>query len=563
MTHLRSFSMPQILFVAFLAALGVWFMSDVAFAQAFSGPVGSAGNFSCNGTSATGHLYDSGASCPTTITKNNIFSFLVCNMEQLSSNLMGQMFCGMVSALTPAVMSVLVLSVLFFGISFTIGIIPMQAKEFLVYLIKFACVFVFATKSDYLIGVAYKTLITGMRDGVAIAVSALFNDSQANGYASGSGSGMYGHLDAILGKAMSFATDYISTPNDGNHNADMCKNAVFAGLAIMAIVFPPLFYIALMIVFKVALTFLRAVFGYVYALVGIAFLLTLAPFFLSFYLFQSTRPFFERWIGYLISFSLQMVLVFSFLSFVLSIDIRHISDSLPGIVMYNADAKETTAYRLPWQYCTLCKFKVVSKDNPNGEPMKANDPNFISKGKMVCADNPPKPIEIGDELSPIPKKDSSGQLIGKNGGPVSETNPQAYEMPSNSTALNNLFTFATKGLMSLFVLAYLVDALLTYSAAIAQILASAGAAYAPQLGGGFSRAAKFDVPGIEIIESAEKRFTAAYSKENNAISATSAGLKKAFEGMVLGDRQSDGTIKEGTGMFGTFAQWLSDPKNHQ
>ena len=557
MMHRRKLTMSHLLFVAFLAMLGVWVMGDIAFAasETLSGPVGSAGNFSCSGTSAVGHLYDSGVSCPTTITKNNIFSFLICNMEQLSSNLMGQMFCGMISDLAPAVMNVLLLSVIFFGISFTIGLVPLQAKEFLVYLIKFACVFIFATKSDYLIGIGYKTLITGVRDGVATAVGALYPNPLAGAnpaavVANHNGAEMYGYLDAFLGKAMSFATDYVGVPHDGAHNADLCKNAIFAALAIMAVVFPPLFYISVMIIFKVVLTFLRAVFGYVYALVGIAFLLTLAPFFLSFYLFRTTRPFFEKWIGYLISMTLQMVIVFAFLSFTLSIDVKHISQGLPNIVMYHDAPTETTAFRFPWQYCTLCKFKVVSKDNPNGPPMNADNPDFISKGQMVCADNPPVAIEPGDELSPKQVTDAQGH--------------KSYQMPGNDKAFNNLFNFVTRGLLSLFVLAYLVDALLSYSASLAQMLASAGAMYAPQLGGGyaFSTHPKLDIPGSTLVDRAAEQFTEGYSMGSNTIQSTAQGVRQTFEGMVLGRTTNpDGTTSpaEGGGIMGSFANWLSNP----
>ena len=543
-----------------------------------AGPVGSAGNFSCSGSSATGHLYSSGVSCPATITKNNIFTFLICNMEQLSSNLMGQMFCGMIHDLTPAVMSVLVLSVLFFGISFTIGIVPMQAKEFMVYLLKFACVFIFATKADYLVNFGYKILITGVRDGVATAVSALYPNPLASAnaaavVAAGNGAEMYGYLDKFLGKAMSFATDYVGVPKDGTRDGELCKNAVFAGLAIMAIVFPPIFYIAIMILFKVALTFLRAIFGYVYALVGIAFLLTLAPFFLSFYLFKSTRPFFEKWIGYLISMTLQMVIVFAFLAFILTIDVKHISDSLPNIIMYSDQNKpETTSFRFPWDYCTLCRFKVVDR-NPDGTasntPFSGNSAELISKGMMVCVldkDGKKVPIGPGDELSPVKKlgPDNKTPLLKDPTKPADEKN-YVYEMPS-STNMNNLFSFATKGLLSLFVLAFLVDALLSYTASLAQMLASAGAMYTPQLGGGYARYPVMDVPGSTLIENAGEKFREGYQMGSNTIEATSQGLKDSFEGMVMGTRtrtDAQGNVTttpaDGGGIAGSFAAWLSNP----
>jgi hypothetical protein len=294
-------------------------------------------------------------------------------------------------------------------------------------------------------------------------------------------------------------------------------------------------------------------------------LLTLAPFFLSFYLFKSTRPFFEKWIGYLISMTLQMVIVFAFLAFILTIDVKHISDSLPNIIMYNDDSKpETTSFRFPWDYCTLCKFTVVDR-NPDGTasntPFSGNSAELITKGMMVCIHNPPEAIKLGEGFDPVPKKDASGNRVGRNGGPVTPSNPQAYEMPS-STAMNNLFSFASKGLLSLFVLAFLVDALLSYTASLAQMLSSAGAMYTPQLGGGYARYPVADVPGSTLIENAGEQFREGYQMGSNTIEATSQGLKDSFEGMVMGTRTNpDGSISqvEGGGITGSFAAWLSNP----
>ena len=554
---IRSLNLTQLLFLVFAAAVGMWLMTDAAFAQA----AGSAGNFSCNGASAQGHLYDSGVSCPATISKDNIFSFLICNMEQLSSNLMGQMFCGMITDLKPAVMAVLVLSVVFFGISFTIGLIPLQAKDFMGYLIKFACVFIFATQSDYLIGFGYKILITGVRDGVAVAVSGLYPNPLAADHVS-NGADMYGYLDKFLGKAISFATDYVGIKKDGTNNAALCNNALFAAMAIMAVAFPPIFYIGVMIIFKITLTFLRAVFGYVYALVGIAFLLTLSPFFLSFFLFKATRSFFEKWIGYLISMSLQMVIVFAFLSFVLTIDVTHVSEGLPKIVMYNdKDQPESTIFRFPWKYCTLCKFKVVSKDNPTGPEITKDSPDFIAKGMLVCK-NPPEPIKPGEGFDPVPKKDPiTGKPVLKDPAGPNDKSNYVYTMPDSSDKLDNLFNFATKGLLSLFVLAYLVDALLSYTAYFAHMLSSAGAMFAPQLGGGYTYGsrARFDIPGSTIIDKAGEDFTKGYQLGvndkggANTISATTQGVSNMFTHMVTGKPG------EGGGVMGSFANWISNP----
>src|SRR5690606_29030122 len=102
--------------------------------HAFAQADGVAGNFSCMGGQAMGTLYSPGFSCPTTLEFDNLFSFLVCNMEELSSNLLGHMFCGMTYMLEPAVTAAVTLAAIFFGIGFTIGVIPATAREFQAFL---------------------------------------------------------------------------------------------------------------------------------------------------------------------------------------------------------------------------------------------------------------------------------------------------------------------------------------------------------------------------------------------------------------------------------------------
>ena len=78
-----------------LSLLGLMCMALLLTASdAFAQSAGSVGTFSCSGSQAQGSLYTVGASCPTKLEFDHLFSFLVCNMEELSTNLMGNMFCG-------------------------------------------------------------------------------------------------------------------------------------------------------------------------------------------------------------------------------------------------------------------------------------------------------------------------------------------------------------------------------------------------------------------------------------------------------------------------------------
>lgn len=519
--------------IAMLALLML--LTVTAQAQGMTGT----GNFSCSGGTASGDLLNSGATCPTTLRFDNVFSFLVCNIEQLSSDLMGGMFCGMISRLTPLVTGVVTLAVLFFGMGFTIGVIPATAREFQKFLIKMAFVIAFATQADLLIGIVYRFLIGGTREGVAITLSGL-NDGTEDG------ASMYAHLDAFLSAVMHMATDYVGGKWDGTNNP--CQNAIFAAMAIMAVAFPPLAYFFIIILVRIAMTFFRAVFGYLYSIVAIAFMLTLAPIFLSLSLFKATSNFFDKWVGYLASFSLQMILVFAFLSFVVSMDFKNMSSGLSDIVVPQQETTETTSFRLPWKYCTLCEFQVV--DRTSGTVLAEGDANFISNGKLQCKDNPPKPISV-----------------------LTTTSPKEGSTPDKKV-LGTLLKFASTGLLSLLVLAFIVDGVLAIIPQLAQKLAGgAGAPYAPQMGGGDPRggSAVVHIPGESMLESFGRGFNTGYSMAGGStVGRTAEGVRRGMAQMVYGALDKDGNPLERTeanekyfaqdpGLAGTLRRFLINP----
>lgn len=528
-------SHPLSLCLAFLSAMfGVVLFADPAFAQA----IGSVGSFSCSGGKAVGTMYDSGTSCPTAMNFQNIFSFLVCNMEQLSSNLLGNMYCGMITAMIPAVTAVLTLSVVIFGLAFTIGVIPATARDFQLFLIKIAFVYTFATQADFLIGIGYRFLVGGVQSGVAVALTAYFPKSGG-----GTPADLYRMLDGFLAQAIHYAVDYMKATNV----ADSCKNAIFSVIAVMAVAFPMMSYLALLIIAKIALTFLRSVFAYIYALVGIAFLLTLAPFFLSFFLFRQTRPLFDKWVGYMVSFTLQIILLFTFLVFVLSIDISSITSSFTDIIMPLQQSPAGATFVLPWKYCTICEFKAV--DKTTGAEINPNDyKGFIQTAKLICKDNPPKPIPITAAVSP-------------QGGAGT---------PPDKAVINSLLKFTFAGLMSLFILAYVVDTLLRYIPSIAQSLGGGlGAAYAPQLGGGQSPrgVATTDIPLLgddqghrghggflnEFADGFQRGYVTGTVTPDAFIRGVTAGAEQAMLGQAVGQGRRQG------GLGQSFMDWLSNP----
>lgn len=523
-------------FGLFLITIAYFIMADPAFAQAGGG----GGGFRCVDGHSEGTLYDAAMECPTTMKMSNVFSFLVCNMERLAGNLLGEMYCGIMVDLIPGVIGMLTLATLFFGIGFTMGVIPATARDFQMFLLKIVCIFVFATQADIIIGVGYNLLITGLREGTAIGISVMYPDDVKSAGGTVTGIDVYRFLDRFLAQAMHFATDYVGAKWDEDNNP--CQNAVFAVMAIMAVAFPPVFFIGVMIIFRVCITFLRAIFGYLYSIVGIVFLLTLSPFFLSFYLFKQTRPFFDKWVGYLVTFSLQMVILFAFLGFILSIDVKHISGSLVDIIMPVKENLESTTMRAPWQYCTICDFKVVDKDGNDVKDDQYGKGIITEEGKLVCKD-PKTPIRIlSASAAPKGSKDADA-------GGVDSKEVQGA-----------LMKFAAFGLVSLLLLAYLVEYLLNYVAALASFLAGGmGASYAPQLGGGqvIGQKISMDMPGGDLADTFERGFTAGYTKDmgKTSIYSTAEGFKEAASWLVTGGPNPN----RDPGLVTTFTNFIMNP----
>lgn len=557
--------------VAGCLALCVWLlMQDPALAQAAGAGAGDAGSFQCTANGrGSGQLFVSNAACPTQISTDHLFSFLVCNMEKLSSNLLGNMFCGVVTKLSPVVTAALTLATALFGIGFTIGVVPATAREFGVYLLKFACVTAFATEADLLVNVGYRFFISGIRDGISLALANFPG-------ASNSAADVYAQLDGVVKQVIDYATaNVISPPKTGDaaaqaaFSATFCKNAIFSALAIMGVAFPAIFFMGLLLMTKIALTFLRAVFGYVYALVGIAFLMVLAPFFITFSLFRQTRAFFDKWLGYMASFALQIIILFAFLSFILSLNVSGVAGSLPSIVIADTSVHETTAFRMPWEYCTLCEFDVV--DGTTGAPISASANNGGADANSVALN---KKLQC--------RKDANGNPI-----PISATTAIDADTNSNSGSpgspnkkiLNDLMGFTITGLMSLVVLAYVVEALLSNVAQLAQVLAGGigGATFAPQLGDSYNRFARptVSLPGEGLLDDFGVGFQTAYQQRGDSATATLSGLRGGMESALTGriyqgkdengqDQYaslSDPLNGQSRGIKDRFADWLVDP-NH-
>jgi hypothetical protein len=395
-------------------------------------------------------------------------------------------------------------------------------------MLKIALVWVFATQAEYMIGYGYNLLIAGLRDGTSAAISGIVSGGSGG---LGGVASMYAQLDEVMAKIIGLVTNTAGAAWNNATGANPCKNAIFAAIVVMGIAFPPLFIISVFLFAKIIMVFLRACFGYMFSIVGIAFLLTLSPIFLSMSLFKQTRPHFDKYLGYLVSFTMQIVIVFSFLAFVLSMDVSNLTNSITDLVVPVQETPSSDAMRWPWQYCTLCKFKIV--DQNGVEKDLSTTPIDIRNDRAVCrnpnSQNPADRFTILQTVTPA----------------------------TDSADVNMLMQFTGTAIISLLILAYIVERLLDNAPAIAWRLASglSGGIYAPQIGGEGGRGGTAVTFGpLEYMETAGEGFVRGFGAGSNTISGVAGGMQEATRSLILGGRGGEGGLVNG------FMRFMINPQ---
>lgn len=519
--------------------------------------------FTCVGGRGTGSLFGIFNQCPTQLTVHNVFSFLTCNIERLITDLFGDVYCGIIRKLEPTIRAVLTLSVVLFGVGFTVGWIPATGRDFLIYLLKLAFVYAFATQADLMIGTAYRFFVTGSQEGIAIVVTTLFDKQTGiTGLASNfvGGANIFATIDRVL--AEFFTTVTASVGADPAEGDAACKNAIFAAMAVMLIAFPPMAFMFMLVLAKILMTFFRAIFGYLFSLVGLAFLMVLSPIFLSFALFKQTRQLFDKWLGHLVSYSLQMVVVFAFMAFVFSMNVSNIANDLAGVVRYNQESysNRSNTLRMPWAGCTLCDFEVVKLDPVSRAELQVygeNERIDPANSKLRCKTNDVRAENYLSPLMMIAPDNTCNEGRNCNG------QPDAVGLKETQRIQNTLLTFMMSGFLSLLVLAYIVDQMLTYAPMVAQTLSSgmSGSNYAVQIGGGYNPSGRpaTELPFEQQINTFGGAFSEAYNAQSrsnqNTFQRLGAGVRDGAWAFFFG--RDDGGRSQGL-IDGTVS-WLLNP----
>lgn len=412
-------------------------------------------NFSCQGGSASGQLFSGGGSCPEEPSFDHIFSFYVCEFEKIVNEVFAKMYCGILGESQFPVMAALTLFIVLMGGFFTMGVIPFTAKDLMMTLFKFCFVYAFAMHAEYAVGYGYRFFMIAAKEGIALVLAHLSPDGAFH-----DGGDVYQRFDDLLNQILGgFA--------QGETNENKCKNAVIAMLALVAAAFPPLAFLAVYMMVRLLWCLFRAVCGYCLGILGIAFLMTVSPLFVSFAMFRFTRPLFDKYLQYLFSFSFQMVVVFAFIGMVMSMSFKSEFEETFSLVKPYKENLQTSGQVMPWKFCGICDVEM-------------------SGGKPKC--------KTEDAQQP--------GALAKNDG---------------------FLKFATKKVVFLLVLAYLIDVMMDLVPEMARILA--GPRVMLRLGGGpqgVGAGTSMQVPGEQQLEQGMQKLSEHLS--GTSLSQVKSGL---------------------------------------
>lgn len=474
-----------------------------------------------------------------------IFSNVLCNYVIILNEVLGRVYCGMQHTLADYVAIVLTIYVILFGVQILMGTTKLNSTEMVMRLIKIGLVWMFVGNANWAVNYLFTFFIDfanqgiwwtlgSLRDGGGQYFSTVIDMPDYTANVSGT-TPVYVYIDDLIYSAIS--GPFVQT------NAKVM--ILFAGLSYM---FPPIFMIAAYWLWTTFTIFARTLISFVMSLSAIAFLICLSPIFFCFILFQPTINFFETWLKYMMSFSLQVIIVFACVALWIMAMSNFVGffNQLSNVIFTDVNLNRLNAVVVDSKSIGICPYIVTTGNTANattlrGPNVKCANPAFDPYAKMPDPLNPdnviPTPEALADQarLINLGKQDpaQSGGASSSGANPACGTNSQ---LPAGATqcTLTRLNYYMIYHLITLIIIAYTFDALLKKAPYIAKELA--GPQYVPILGQGFGGLGYHGVRGA--AKNVEKQKAGAnYSESDTA---------QQIRDRLIGKRQSIGDTNPAT-----------------
>lgn len=486
-----------------------------------------------------------GGACDTTFRGiEHVFSEVACNFISVLNDVLSKVHCSMQAAFKDIIALALSIYVMLFGVQLLMGMTQLNSVEIMVRLLKIAIVWMLVSESGWLVGWVFNFFIDFSSSGVYWALGSIPIDSAAFGtVAPPAAPGDPVTPSTCIG-ALYQNTNFSSMSNIRpvlNFLDQLLFCTMLAPLAnasvgligfflAMSIVVPPLFMLALYWLWSIISVLSRGLLSLLMGFSALAFLITIAPIFLGLMLFKATFQFFENWLKYMISFSLQTIIVFACIALwatTIPLIVGFFTE-LSGIVFESEKSNKLSSTATLNKGLGICPYDVyvmAGETKPHIQCVKPTFDPLANPGDK-------------DMLTPLAKLAEESNAAGPAAPTCSVLPPGATLVfpDCDSREMGPLIYYVIYHIISLIIISYAFDALLKAAPTIATALA--GPEYMFAVGQGFG-ASGFGLTG----KGATQRLKPEREKK------TGGGVGDVLRGLGINTRDAvDQFNREATGM---------------
>jgi len=302
--------------------------------------------------------------------QQHIFSGIICQFISLLNSVLASVYCGMQDMLQTMVGAVLTIFVAVFGAKMLMGSVDLSAREFITRLLKIAFVCIFITQSTWAVQYAFQFFVLLAGEGVEWVMSSIPSPWTADPCvdpmaASATGfMAAFTRLDVIICKAI---TGPFTTSNSKVIGFFLVLSALAPQIGVLVLSW---LLLNLKILVHGLVTFLLGI-------AAIAFLIAMSPIFLCMMLFKATVSFFENWVKFMVSFSLQIIIVFAVAALWLSVMLQFLeffndlsNTIFPDQTIITESSANTASDS--WGICPFTYFASAPPPHPPGPYVECN-----------------------------------------------------------------------------------------------------------------------------------------------------------------------------------------------
>ena len=427
-----------------------------------------------------------------------IFSRVICTYVETLNQVMGRVYCGMQYQLQKYVAIAIIIYLAIFGLQILSGVTQLTTKEVLVRLIKIGLVWMFVSNYDYGVNLLFMFFVDFANQSIWWTMGAITTSAADPTVANNINLGSYSQTSPGVVPVYMYFDVLIYDILNNNIIAENQELIIF--FMLIGLIFWPILMIAAYWFFTTFMILIRALLSFLLSITATAFLVAISPIFFCLLLFKSTQQFFETWLKFLISFAMQVMIVFAVVAMWLLIMLQFIGffGQLASVIFPDNSLSRTGAMTTRVESIGVCPYVVETVSRPTiraplyGLNIRCADPTFTTteiittgpdKGeltqrsianlnRLIKISNVAPPHEHNQDCRLDPNCEYGNEIANPAGG-----------VTATQHKLQPLIFYLFYHLMILSLVAYTFDAILRQAPMIARQLA--GPQYVPKLGQGF------------------------------------------------------------------------------